>query len=376
MRQPLPIAAIESTVIRVPLLPRWRNDPALAGKEAVEFLIVRLRTASGHEGAGEASGTARWSGETAWGAKALVDRVLTPQLIGADATDIDEINRLMDRVCKHNWFTKAAIEMACYDAWGRCENRPVYDLLGGARRSLAIKNRFSLGACTPDRAAEVTAELVREGFAAFKVKVGGDPQDDIARVRAVRVAAGPQATLTIDATGGWSESVAIDCIRRLADCNLSMVEQPTIAGDFAAMAGVRRATMQPIIADDGCFTLIEVRELIRNACCDALSLYPGKNAGLRKAMAISVLAGQHGLRCTIGSNLEIDIGTAAMGHLVVAGENMVVEEVPGDMRGPAYYDVSIAKNPMVIRGPMTLVPSGPGLGIEVDWSAVSRLAYP
>ena len=337
---------------------------------------MRLRTASGHEGVGEASGTARWSGETAWGAKALVDRVLAPQLLGADATDIYEVNRRMDRVCKHNWFTKAAIEMACYDAWGRCENRPVYDLLGGARRSLKITNRFSLGACTPDRAAEVTAELVREGFAAFKVKVGGDPQDDIARVRAVRVAAGPQAMLTIDATGGWSESVAIDCIRRLDDCNLSMVEQPTVAGDFAAMAGVRRTTRCPIIADDGCFTAVDVRELIRNACCDALSLYPGKNAGLCKAMAIAVLAEQHGLKCTIGSNLEIDIGTAAMGHLVAASTNMAVDEIPGDMRGPAYYDASIARKPIAIRGPVTVVPSGPGLGIEVDWSAVSRLACP
>jgi L-alanine-DL-glutamate epimerase-like enolase superfamily enzyme len=68
--------------------------------------------------------------------------------------------------------------------------------------------------------------------------------------------------------------------------------------------------------------------------------------------------------------LEWDIGTAAMGHLIVACPNMQVEPYPGDALGPIYHEFGIAKNPLVITGPNVTVPSGPGMGVEVDWDAV------
>ena len=84
------------------------------------------------------------------------------------------------------------------------------------------------------------------------------------------------------------------------------------------------------MADDICFDMIHARELIRNECCDVISLYPGKNGGIRKARAIAEFAAEHGVACSIGSNLEYDVATAAMCHLIVATENMRVEDYPGD----------------------------------------------
>jgi L-alanine-DL-glutamate epimerase-like enolase superfamily enzyme len=243
-------------------------------------------------------------------------------------------------------------------------------LLGGARRSRVIRSRFSLGAYELDRAVRRTRELVAAGFSTIKVKVGGQSTSDIERVRAVRAAAGPDVALVIDANGGWDANTAIAAIRALDDCRLSLVEQPTPDGDYAALAQVRRETKPPIIADDTCFNMAHARELARNECCDVISVYPGKNGGLGKARAIAEYAAARGLSATIGSNLEWDIASAAMGHLVVACAAIDVEKYPGDLLGPDYHEFSIARQPLVINGPLLTVPDRPGLGIDVDWEVV------
>ena len=112
------------------------------------------------------------------------------------------------------------------------------------------------------------------------------------------------------------------------------------------------------MADDMCFNLVHARELMRNACCDVISVYPGKNGGIRKAKEIAEFAAAHGVACSIGSNLEWDVATAAMAHLVVACPNMQVEKYPGDMLGADYHEVRVAKNPVSIEGPITTIGRG------------------
>ncbi len=125
-------------------------------------------------------------------------------------------------------------------------------------------------------------------------------------------------------------------------------------------------------AGGSCFDETEARELFEQGCCDALSLYPGKQGGIAKARRIAALAEEHGIPCTIGSNLEWDIGAAAMLHFIVATPNMQVERYPGDCLGPFYHEFSIARNPLRVEGPFTTLGNGPGLGIDVDWDVVDR----
>ena len=360
------ITQIETYPTRLPVRPGRREGH----RASSDYVIVRVLTDVGLEGVGEANGTARWSGETVWGTQAIVDHVLAPVIIGSDPHDIVEINRRMDRICAHNWFAKAALEMACWDLQGKDAGVPVFTLLGGAKRPLHVRCRYSIPDLAPNHARVVASDLVEAGFSAFKVKVGGDLATDLARLEAVRDAIGPAATLVIDATGKWDAATAIARISQMAAYDVAMVEQPTPRGDYAAMARVRSKSSIPIVADDSCFDLVHAREMIRGACCDALSVYPGKNGGLHNAKAIAEFAATHGVPCTIGSNFEWDIATAAMGHLVVACDNMQVESMPGDMLGPEHYDVSIAEIPVQIDGPIVVVPEGPGLGVEVDWDIV------
>jgi L-Ala-D/L-Glu epimerase / N-acetyl-D-glutamate racemase len=373
------ITSIETYPVRVPLKPDHRMISALGWHDESQFVLVRLLTDSGIEGAGEASATVRWSGETVWGVQALIDRVLAPLVLGRELESarplesIAALDRLMDKAVQHNWFAKSAIEMACWDVLGKAAGKPVYELLGGACRSLAIPSRFSMGAYDVPRAQARAAELVEQGFTTVKVKVGGKPADDIARVRAVRDVIGFDRKLVIDANCGWDTDTAIFCITQLADCQIDLIEQPTPDGDYAAIARVRRECGLPVMADDMCFNLVHAQELIRNQACDLISVYPGKNGGIRKSREITLYAQQHGVGCTIGSNLEFDIATASMGHLIVATENLQVEMWPGDIHGPAYYEVRLVKEPLSIEGPITRISSRPGLGVEVDWDLVRSL---
>jgi muconate cycloisomerase len=370
------IAAIETHPVRIPLKPAYRMVSALGKHWESHFVLVRLLTDDGLEGAGEASATARWSGETVWGVQALIDRVLAPLLVGTQLdvgqplVSIAAIDRIMDQAAAHNWFAKSAIEMACWDVLGKAAGKPVYELLGGACRPLAIRSRFSMGAYDVARARARAAELVELGFDTVKVKVGGRPEDDIARVRAVREVIGPKRALVIDANCGWDADTAIDCLRELADCHIAVMEQPTPDGDYAAIARVRRESGVKVMADDMCFNLVHAQELIRNQACDIISVYPGKNGGIRKSREIVQFCERHGVACTIGSNLEWDVATAAMGHLIVATLNLRVEDYPGDIHGPPYYEFRIVKEPLSIAGPITTLASKPGLGVEVDWPLV------
>ncbi len=366
------IASIETYCVRIPLKAERRMISALGRHDRSEFVLLKLTTDTGLCGAGEATVTPRWSGETVWGAAAIIERLFAPALIGMECDDLAAIETRLDQLAVGNWFAKAAIEMACWDVLGRAANCPVYELLGGAVRPLKIRNRFSLGAYTPEIAAERTARLVEAGFTTIKVKVGGDPSEDLQRVRAVRDVIGADLELTIDANGGWTLDQAREFLSHAQDLHIAWVEQPLQRGDYSETQRLKQEFPIQVLADESCFDEVQLRELIHHGCCDALTLYPGKQGGLRKARRLANLAAEHTLPCTIGSNLEWDVGAATMLQFVVSTPNLKVESLPGDCLGPTYHEFSIAREPLLIEGPYTTLPTTPGLGVEVDWDVVRQ----
>lgn len=364
------IESIEAISAEIPLKPERRMISALGSHDVSRFVLVRLRTDQGIEGVGEATVTPRWSGETVWGAQTLIQNLLGPVVVGLDPSDIPSIELRMNAVAVDNWFAKAAIEMACWDAVGKASGRPVFDLLGGAVRPLTIRNRFSLGAYEPNVARTRAGELVEAGFTTIKVKVGTDPEQDVARVHAVRESIGSDIQLTIDANAGWTEQQARWCLARIFDCHVAFVEQPLGRGNYTGLRRLRDDLGIKVLADESCFDEIHVHELIHHDCCDAITLYPGKQGGIARARRMAELAGTHGIPCTIGSNLEWDVGASAMMHFVVSTPNVQIETIPGDCLGPEYHEFAVVRQPLVIEGPFTTLPDAPGLGVEVDWDVV------
>jgi L-alanine-DL-glutamate epimerase-like enolase superfamily enzyme len=368
------ITRIETFPVVIPLKPERRMRSALGQHIISKYVLVRVSTDAGIEGVGEATVMERWSGETVWGTVALIDNVFAPLLIGCDPHDIDFINEQMENVASFNWFAKSALEMACWDIQGKESGKPVYELLGGAARPLDIKCRFSMGAYEPDHARRRAQELVDEGFTTIKVKVGTVSAEDIERVHIVREVMGPDRNLVIDANCGWDAPTAIAACKEMKGCNVGLFEQPTTNGDYEALAQVRKAIapQTKVMADDIVFDFIHAKECIRNNAADVISLYPGKNAGISKTKQIVDYCAEHNVACSIGSNLELDIASAAMCHVVVACPNMQIETYPGDILGPEYHEFSIVKNPLKIQGPVISITDQPGLGIDVDWQTVEH----
>jgi muconate cycloisomerase len=366
------IASLEAIPVRIPLTEERRMISALGLHNVSEYVLVRLTTDTGLVGAGEATATPRWSGETVWGVQGIIQRLFAPLLVGADLADRQTIEDRMDLAAIDNWFAKSAVEMACWDVIGRAAGRPVHALLGGAVRPLTIRNRFSMGAYAPEVAAQRARQRVDAGFTTIKVKVGTGPEMDVRRVQAVREAIGPDIHLTIDANGGWNDEQARYCLERIADCQVELVEQPLPRGNYAELHKLRRDTGIKVLADESCFDEVHLHELIRQDCCDAVTLYPGKQGGIRKARRLASIAADAGLPCTIGSNLEWDVGAAAMMQFVVSTPNVQIETIPGDCLGPSYHEFSIARNPLKIEGAFTTLSPEPGLGVDVDWDLVER----
>lgn len=368
------ITAVRVLPVRIPLKPERRMVSALGRHEVSRYVLVRVETDAGIDGAGEATVMPRWSGETVWGAAAILERTFAPLAVGRDPHDVEGLDALLDQAAWGNWFAKSALEMACWDIVGKEAGRPLDELWGGPVRSRAIRCRFSMGAYPPERARNRTRELVAAGFDTIKVKVGTHLDEDVERVRIVRETAGPQVSLVIDANGGYDAATAIEAYRRMEGERVGLFEQPVPRGDVSGMRAVRQAVGCPVMADESVFDIDQARELLDREACDVLSVYPGKNGGLRKTREIVEEAERRGVACSIGSNLELDVATAAMCRLATGCRNVRIERFPGDILGPEYHETRIARDPWKIEGPTVFSGDGPGLGVEVEWGLVEKLA--
>jgi len=336
------------------------------------YMLVRLHDDSGRIGLGEASVTNIWSGETQVGAITLVQDFLAPLILGADPFDVDWVMRRLERSTYANAFAKAAVEAALLDLQGKILGVPLYQLLGGRERSadgtaapdVGIRLKFVVGKVEPAVAAARAAHKVSLGWQAIKVKVGQDPKSDIDRLRAVREAIGPATFLSVDANGGYTVDQAISVAPQFEMLDVALFEQPTRRGDHRAMAQVRARSPIPIMADESVFTPLDALEVIRHDAADVMSLYPGKHGGIRATQNIARMAEAAGIACTIGSNLEREVATAAMAHLTVATPNIQCERFPGDLIGPLYFEAPLGKVPLRYEADRIFVPAGPGLGIE------------
>jgi muconate cycloisomerase len=388
------ITRVETIPVRVPLKPEFIIRSGRGGSHSESpFLLVRLHTDEGIVGIGEASCTPRWSGEDQVTAAHFIEAYFAPQLIGHELADVVAATERFQNAVAANYFTKAAVEMALWDLLGKSRGEPVWKLLAGSGKeesspsmdvdsrgtyesaaARVISTKWSVSGVEPPKAAEIARWARSQGFRKMKVKVGIEPDGDVARVRAVRDAVGPDVALGVDANGGWRNApLAIDTINRLCDAgNIYFAEQPVPAGDHEEMAEVRRKVSVPIVADESVYTLADARMLARAGAADVFSIYIGKAGGIAPARRIADFAESAGMKSTIGSNLELGVGSAAMIHLALATSSIDDEAFPCDIIGPLYYEDDVLREPLEICGGSAAVHDRPGLGVELDEDKVER----
>lgn len=365
------IAAIETIPVQVPIHEHLAIR-AKGGTHSISpFLLVKIHTKEGITGLGEVSCTPRWSGEDQVTAAHFIATIFTPLLTGHDPREIERLASRMRHALHGHPFTKAAVEMALWDITGKAAGLPVYKMLGGAVRDF-VPTKWSISGVEPHRAAGIASWAVEQGFRAMKVKVGIDDAQDIARVREVRSAIGSEVRLGIDANGAWMPAKAVEMIRRLEDFDIRFAEQPVPPGDVAWLAEVRSRVAIPIVADESVYTPQDAVALVRARAADVFSVYVGKASGIAPARNIAAIADAAGLACTIGSNLEMGVGSAAMIHLAMATPAFGNSDYPCDIIGPLFYTDDLLKQPLPIRGGEARPFEDPGLGVELDEEKVRR----
>ena len=284
-------------------------------------------------------------------------RELAPHLIGEDPRELARLNYRMDAALKGHPHVKSGIDIACWDLLGQATGLPVCTLLGG-RYGEAVRLYRAISQEDPEIMAQKVAGYRSEGYTRFQLKVGGDPDVDIARIRAVRGILQPTDRLVADANTGWTQHEAIRVVRAVKDLDV-YIEQPCIT--YEECLAVRRHTDHPFVLDetiDGLDVLLRARS---DLAMDVVNLKISKLGGLTRTKQVRDLCVSMGIAMTLEDSWGGDTTTAAIAHLA--------HSTPEALRFTStdfnsYVTVSTAQGaPQRIDGHMK-ASAEPGLGIR------------
>jgi o-succinylbenzoate synthase len=363
------IEAIITERLLVPTKPEWIVTGGRGTHDKSPFLLLRLKC-EGIEGLGEVSGTYGWSGEGYDTAEAAIRHVLAPVLIGLECSP-RTIRPAMDRVLAGFPFTKAGIEMACWDALGKALNAPVARLLGGPIRDRVL-SKFSISGREPDQAAAIARQAWGLGFRKFKVKVGTGIAKDLARVKAVREAVGDGVSLGVDANGGWSLGEARRILPYLEEFHISMIEQPLKERELHQSAELRAHSNVPILLDESVWNAADIALAAQLGAADAVNIYVGKAGGILPALEAVQFAKACGMGATMGSNQELGIAHSAVMQVLATADGFDLDAFPPDAASPLYYIEDVTQPAFRLENSEVKVPTGPGLGITLDETILKK----
>jgi len=180
------------------------------------------------------------------------------------------------------------------------------------------------------------------------------------------------AELRIDYNQGLEAWDALQKVRDMEIFHPRFIEQPVPRDQRAALAAITAAIDTPIMADESVFSPAEAIEMVRTQLCDCVSIKIMKAGGIRRAREIAAIAEAAGIAGYGGTMFEGGLAIAAGLHFVAATPNVSL--------GAEFYTstyvmgVEILATPIVIRNGRNIVPTGPGLGVEIDEQAVRSIA--
>ena len=333
---------------------------ALRRTTTTRTVVVRVSDSDGVTGWGEAPQVWQVTGESLASAEACVRGPLSEAVLGRDPDDLLATCRAVASAVAANPGAKAAVDVALHDLAARRRGVSLPVLLGTTR--LSLPTDVTLPAGDPDALAAAAVARKAEGFEVLKVKVGTDARTDVARVRAVREAVGPETRVRLDANQGWTARDAVRVIGALedADLDLELVEQPVPAHDLDGLAWVTAHVQTPVMADESVYSVHDLLEVVRRRAADLVNVKLAKCGGIGAARTLLELAHAAGLGTTVGSMMESQVGVAAAASLAAAVGTTAVP----DLDAAWWAASSPFQGGMTCDGPQVVLPDAPGLGVE------------
>jgi len=356
------IKDIETYSVSIPLVKDYKVS--FGTITHARSVIVKVITDTNHVGYGEADPLINFLEESFEGVPVIIKEHLLPVLKGCEVFDRELIHARMNRAVKGNLFAKGSIDTALYDLAGKEFGIPIHDLVGGC-----IRDRFPvmwpLGANEPEETAADAVDAVGEGYQTLMIKGGTDSvETEIQRVKAVREEVGPDIHLIVDANCGWTPTSAIRIMRGLEELNIAFVEQPLPKWDVDGMTRINSQTAIPLSADEGLSSIYDAGVLGARDAVDIFSIKLAKHGGLSNAKKIAAYAECTGRKCFVNSMIEMGVSVTASKHFLASTPNIV--PVGHALMSTERLRDDILKTPIQIENGFTEVPTGPGLGIEID----------
>lgn len=342
--------------------------------------LVEIETERGIIGWGECYGPSLV-------AKAFIDSQLAPRVIGMDAFDIEVVwEGLYNRIKDYGQTGMAiaaisGIDIALWDIVGKACGKPVHKLLGGAFRTevkaYATGLYFTDMKRLTEEAVEEAQKFVAEGFGAIKMKIGlKSRSEDEARIAAVRKAIGPDVSLMVDANHCFMVPDAIRLGRRLEELDIAWFEEPISPEDIDGYVEVTRALDIAVAGGENDFTRWGFRDKIVRKAMDIVQPDVCAAGGLSECKKIAALAATHGVEC-VPHAWGSAVGLAATLHFLAA----IPDQPPSLFARPPLLEFEqeenpfrdhLAREPIRHRAGIVQVPTGPGLGIEIDRDVIER----
>ncbi|NNE67207.1 MAG: mandelate racemase/muconate lactonizing enzyme family protein [Pyrinomonadaceae bacterium] len=344
---------------------KWASGKSVG---VFDSTVVQIETDEGIEGYGEVCPLGPvYLPSYAAGARAGI-KELAPNLIGDDPTQISVVVDKMDTSLKGHPYVKSAIDTACWDILGKVTGQPVATLLGGTYGDDVALYRAISQLPPVEMAANVKA-YKDEGYTKFQLKVGGDPNEDIERIRACREILDASDQLVADANCGWLMHNAMRVANGVQDLDV-YIEQP--CESYEECLSIRRNTSLPFVLDESIDGLGILVRGFEEGAMDVVNIKISKFGGLTKARQARDLCVSLGIAMTIEDTWGGDIITSAIAHLA---HSMPGEFLFSSTDFNSYVTKSIAEGaPQRVGGKMASSPE-PGLGVTPIWDVLGEPVF-
>ncbi len=361
---PATIYSVDAILVDIPTIRPHKLSMTTMGVQTM--VIVRIKDSDGLEGLGEATtiGGLAYGPESPESIKTNIDRYFTPLIKGMPADNINTLKVTLDKILRGNTLAKSAIETALLDLQGKRLNRTVADLLGGAVHQ-HIPVLWTLASGDTQRDIEEAHSLIAsKRHCDFKLKIGSRPlMDDVRHVAAIKEAVGNSASVRVDVNQAWDENTASRGMAALQEAGIDLVEQPTPMKDFSALVRLSQKFYLPILADESVADATDGFKLAKEGFSGAVALKIAKAGGPTGALKLAAVASASGMGLYGGTLLEGTIGSVASLH---AWATLDTLHWGTEMFGPLLLKDDIVINPLNFHENGVDLPTGPGLGIEID----------
>ncbi len=308
-----------------------------------------------------------YSPETIDTATLAIRSWFAPRVLGLRFEGPDDVAAALGEHVRGHEMARAAIEMGAWALAATKTGKSLASLLGGERSRIATGISIGIQR-SPDELATRAERALAAGYRKIKIKV--EPGRDLPFLRFVRERLGPQAPLMADANNAYTLADA-DHLAEFDELDLVMIEQPLAWDDVARHAELQERLQTPICLDESITNLERAEDMIRLGAGRIINIKPGRVAGFRASRSIHDLCAEHGLPVWCGGMLESGIGRAYN----VALASLPNFTIPGDVSPSNRYwarDIVSPEWTMDAEG-MVQVPTGPGLGIDVDDERIEAL---